>query len=180
MRIWIVRILLWSIESHYIRSYCTSMVLLFQAWTADNNCQQYLTGVSGSVKSYNFDQLTADNANQLLVGTYDVSMQQKCLQRSAKRRGCLLSYSQAEPGRELTQPSPRLLAEPCILSKRTIEPTLRHESCKSDNCQGGKGRKYRGGWIFSSECGNEWEGNRHATYSKSVDLCADHLSNTPD
>ena len=35
------------------------------------------------------------------------------LQRSAKRRGCLLSYSQAEPGRELTQPSPRLLAEPC-------------------------------------------------------------------
>ena len=35
------------------------------------------------------------------------------LQRSAKRRGCLLSYSQAEPRRELTQPSPRLLAEPC-------------------------------------------------------------------
>ena len=34
-------------------------------------------------------------------------------QRSAKRRGCLLTYSQAEPGRELTQPSPRLLAEPC-------------------------------------------------------------------
>ena len=36
------------------------------------------------------------------------------LQGSAKRRACLLSYSQAEPGRELTQPSPRLLAEPCI------------------------------------------------------------------
>ena len=35
--------------------------------------------------------------------------------RSAKRRGCLLSYSQAEPGRELTQPSPRLLAEPCTV-----------------------------------------------------------------
>ena len=35
------------------------------------------------------------------------------VQRSAKRRGCLLSYSQAELGRELTQPSPRLLAEPC-------------------------------------------------------------------
>ena len=35
------------------------------------------------------------------------------IQRSAKRWGCLLSYSQAEPGRELTQPSPRLLAEPC-------------------------------------------------------------------
>ena len=30
-----------------------------------------------------------------------------------KKAGCLLSYSQAEPGRELTQPSPRLLAEPC-------------------------------------------------------------------
>ena len=28
----------------------------------------------------------------------------------------MLSYSQAEPGRGLTQPSPRLLAEPCILS----------------------------------------------------------------
>ena len=36
------------------------------------------------------------------------------VQRSAKRRGCLLSYSQAEPGRELTQPSPRLLAEPSM------------------------------------------------------------------
>ena len=38
------------------------------------------------------------------------------LQRSAKRRGCLLSYSQAEPGRELTQPSPRLLAEPFTIA----------------------------------------------------------------
>ena len=28
------------------------------------------------------------------------------------KKACLLSYSQAEPGRELTQPSPRLLAEP--------------------------------------------------------------------
>ena len=28
-------------------------------------------------------------------------------------RGCLLSYSQAKPGRELTQPSRRLFAEPC-------------------------------------------------------------------
>ena len=35
------------------------------------------------------------------------------LQRSAKRRGCLLSYSQAEPGRELMQPRKHLLAEPC-------------------------------------------------------------------
>ena len=32
-------------------------------------------------------------------------------------RGCLLSYSQAEPGRELTQPSPHLLAEPCTMTK---------------------------------------------------------------
>ena len=31
-----------------------------------------------------------------------------------KKCGCLLLYSQAEPGRELTQPSPSLLAEPCI------------------------------------------------------------------
>ena len=35
------------------------------------------------------------------------------VQRLAKRRGCLLSYSQAEPGRELTQPRKHLLAEPC-------------------------------------------------------------------
>ena len=38
---------------------------------------------------------------------------QDYVQRSAKGRGCLLSYSQAEPGRELTHPSPRLLAAPC-------------------------------------------------------------------
>ena len=44
------------------------------------------------------------------------------IQRSAKRRGCLLSYSQAEPGRELTQPSPRLLAEPCILTATSYLP----------------------------------------------------------
>ena len=37
------------------------------------------------------------------------------LQRLAKSHGCLLSYSQAEPGRKITQPSPRLLAEPCML-----------------------------------------------------------------
>ena len=28
-----------------------------------------------------------------------------------QQKGCLLSFSQAEPGRELTQPSPRLLTE---------------------------------------------------------------------
>ena len=36
-----------------------------------------------------------------------------------KRRGCLLSYSQSEPGRELTQPSPRLSAEPCTVQGST-------------------------------------------------------------
>ena len=35
------------------------------------------------------------------------------VQRLAKRRGCLLSYGQAEPGIELTPPRKRLLAEPC-------------------------------------------------------------------
>ena len=41
------------------------------------------------------------------------SCQATCnVQRSAKRRGCLLSHSQAEPGRELTQPRKHLLAEP--------------------------------------------------------------------
>ena len=43
------------------------------------------------------------------------------VQRSAKRRGCLLSYSQAEPGRELTKPSPRLLAEPCRIGQSDPE-----------------------------------------------------------
>ena len=43
------------------------------------------------------------------------------VQRSAKRRDCLLSYSQAQPGRELTQPSPCLLAEPCNVQGITKE-----------------------------------------------------------
>ena len=46
--------------------------------------------------------------------TASTSSAAAALQGSAKRRGCLLSNSQADPGRELTQPSPRLLAEPCI------------------------------------------------------------------
>ena len=46
----------------------------------------------------------------------------KNILRSAQRRGCLLSYSQAEPGRELTQPSPRLLAEPCTLTSYVDAP----------------------------------------------------------
>ena len=48
----------------------------------------------------------------------------KILQRSAKRRGCLISYSQAEPGRELTQPSPRLLAKPCMFGVLGSTPSL--------------------------------------------------------
>ena len=39
------------------------------------------------------------------------------VQRSAKRRGCLLSYGKAEAGRELTQPRKYLLAEPCMCRK---------------------------------------------------------------
>ena len=64
---------------------------------------------------------------------------QLTVQRSAKRRGCLLSYSQAEPGRESTQPSPRLLAEPCCYSDHgtfltfVADPTplLIHPPCTS-------------------------------------------------
>ena len=47
-----------------------------------------------------------------------LKMPELAIQRSAKRRGCLLSYSQAEPGRELTKPSPRLLAEPCNVATK--------------------------------------------------------------
>ena len=36
------------------------------------------------------------------------------IERLAKRRDCLLSYSQAEPEGELTQPRKHILAEPCI------------------------------------------------------------------
>ena len=43
------------------------------------------------------------------------------IQRSAKRRGCLLSYSQTEPGRELTQPRKHLLPSPVDLSKSSIK-----------------------------------------------------------
>ena len=39
-----------------------------------------------------------------------------CLYRDRQKK---LSYSQAEPGREITQPSPRLLGEPCVWSKCT-------------------------------------------------------------
>ena len=38
----------------------------------------------------------------------------------AMRRGCLLSYSQAEPEKELTQPRKHLLAEPCISQRENI------------------------------------------------------------
>ena len=41
-----------------------------------------------------------------------------------KKRGSLLSYSQAEPGRELTQPSPSLLAEPCTVPLSHLSTTL--------------------------------------------------------
>ena len=43
-----------------------------------------------------------------------------------KRWGCLLSYSQAQPGRDITQPSLRLLAKPC--NYNSVSPT----SC--DHC----------------------------------------------
>ena len=38
------------------------------------------------------------------------------LQRMAKRCGGMISYSQAEPARELTQPRKHLLAEPCTVT----------------------------------------------------------------
>ena len=60
------------------------------------------------------------NASHLQVCSFVLNELGCSLQRSAKRCSCLLIYSQAEPGRELTQPRPRLLAaEPC-----TVVPTL--------------------------------------------------------
>ena len=47
------------------------------------------------------------------------------VQRLAKRRGFLLSYSQAEPGRELTQPRTHLLAEPCTITSNSALPRMR-------------------------------------------------------
>ena len=58
------------------------------------------------------------------------------LQRSAKRCGCLLSYSQAEPGRELTQPSPRLLAEPCRWGIACMEVKSSIPPCMINFCPG--------------------------------------------
>ena len=43
----------------------------------------------------------------------------------AKKRGCLLSYSPAGPGRELTQHSPCLLAKPCSFGCLTFPSTVR-------------------------------------------------------
>ena len=56
------------------------------------------------------------------------------VQRSAKSRGCLLSYSQAEPGRQLTQPSPTLLAEPCKLNGWTISALHSYAESWTKNC----------------------------------------------
>ena len=60
------------------------------------------------------------NLTSYLKSEIVIALTSVCIQRSAKRRGCLLSYSQAEPGRELTQPIPRLLAEPCIASNSKL------------------------------------------------------------
>ena len=53
----------WNIKVTQIPCYTDS--------TPDNNCQQYFTGVSGSVKSFNYDEPIA--TSQLLEGSYDVS-----------------------------------------------------------------------------------------------------------
>ena len=50
------------------------------------------------------------------------------LQRSAKRRGCFLSHSQAEPGRELTQPSqPPPFSRALYISLPQIESPCSYE-----------------------------------------------------
>ena len=76
------------------------------------------------------------------VGLGISSLSSTLVQRSAKMRGCLLSYSQAEPGRELTQPKPRLLAEPCILSP-SFSPSVNArkggDSFAGDNSDGRQG-----------------------------------------
>ena len=51
------------------------------------------------------------------------------LQRSAKRRSRLLSYSQAQPGRELTQPRKHLLAGPQVWWNSLLK--LQTTSCSS-------------------------------------------------
>ena len=45
----------------------------------------------------------------------------------------MLSYSQAESGRELTQPSPRLLAEPCTGSSKKV-PAKFSDTCSARAC----------------------------------------------
>ena len=55
----------------------------------------------------------------IMIRGFDIDKKRLYLQNyrdRQNRRGCLLCYRQAEPGRELTQPSPRLLAEPCEYS----------------------------------------------------------------
>ena len=76
------------------------------------------------------------------------------IQRSAKRRGCLLTYSQAKPRRKLTQPSPRLIAEPCIwicIYLRCIHCNKQHD-ISSRKCQEQRspGSEVLHDWIWSS------------------------------
>ena len=45
---------------------------MMQGAQADNNCQQYFTGVSGRVKTFNFDDPNMEP--QFLISNYDVSI----------------------------------------------------------------------------------------------------------
>ena len=56
------------------------------------------------------------------------------VQRSVKWRGCLLSYSQAEPGRELTQPSLCVSVEPCTPILEQIIHRFR-ECCRKSRAE---------------------------------------------
>ena len=60
-----------------------------------------------SLSSYNISKLSDSSTDAWAADGY--------LKRANTKIGkkCLLSYSQAEPGKELTQPRKHLLAKPC-------------------------------------------------------------------
>ena len=79
------------------------------------HCPRWIMSCLPSVIFLQLSTVTTTHAVVLVASCWQILM--SGLQRSAKRRGCLLSYSQAEPGRELTQPRKHLLAKLCTYRK---------------------------------------------------------------
>ena len=88
------------------------------------SCESWFI-LQSSSKSETFGSWSEPIAIDLLPISVSQFTEMVSVQISAKRCGCLLSYSQAELGRELTQPRKHLLAEPC-----RVHIHLDYRACK--------------------------------------------------